>query len=466
MDRIFGRHQCQLCMRFPSMGWLYVCRQDERFDETCPSMDSTLNAYNAAKDSSLRDQLKAVNLSESVIETAERGGVYTTDQLDTLMVQKVRLHQVIDTAIDRRNNESACCTPTTKLVGLGINTGDPTARKDSAMSDAAPKAPQLGRSTENNPPNNDGAGTDAFALAEQDLNAGNNKSDPPVTPLKSKTDSGAPPCTMKVCHHCRPYYKDRIFLSLGAVIADEVPPVTPQEAISLRVSNVEIVRNLGLRHPPQRRLLTDEDGEYFTGEVLPSSDSQYTIQTTQSETEDLRLLRQGPRNFYNVNVDAEDELKRDFQRFGFRNSLKHSLKQMFRPSRESSSEGSTITLPLPRTGIHRERWADEADEFDLGTLKRVRSHRRVTLERENESSQSSGGFTSDIDHVDGSSSSSCYSDYSSLSEGSEVEVEGGVALTEESVEKHTPDIITEEFEQQQQTQEAIKSAINQIMTQV
>jgi hypothetical protein len=47
-----------------------------------------------------------------------------------------------------------------------------------------------------------------------------------------------------------------------------------------------------------------------------------------------------------------------------------------------------------------------------------------------------------VDDEDDEESDSDFTVYSCASEGSEVEVEGGVALTEEAVETHIPDILT------------------------
>ncbi|KAF2809224.1 uncharacterized protein BDZ99DRAFT_572011 [Mytilinidion resinicola] len=433
MDRIFGYHQCQSCGKFPSMGWLYTCRQDERFAEPLPFIDHILENESTFK-SLLRAELEYLGLSRSVVQTAEKGG-YTVEELNKIKDQKIRLNQVVS-----HGNES----PRSKeIVGLGIN-AEAHKRKDSGMDRP---------SSENDPPTtNDGARDSAENQQPQDEISPLPQSTPststslnePDQALKSKI-SKYPPCQLKVCHACRPYYKDRIYISFGAIFANEVPAVTADEAMDLPVANAEIVRNIGLR-PRQHRLLTDDSGEF-----LASYDSQHTITTTRSEREDLRIMRQGPRDFYKLGSSPSNELRREFQKISLRSSLKQAFNGLFRPCRDPSSDGSNITLPLARTGRHRGGWADETDDFDLGSLKRVRSHRRLAIEQEG-SLTTSGGFTSDIsiseDHLDASSSSSdACSEYSSLSEGSEVEVEGGVALLEESVEKLTPDIITEDEEQ-------------------
>lgn len=142
------------------------------------------------------------------------------------------------------------------------------------------------------------------------------------------------------------------------------------------------------------------------------------------------------------------------------------MKGIFRSSRDSSSSGSNITLPLPRTGTVRDLNDSQGDvgDFDLPVLRKVR------LEKEKIEARNGvyrGGFE-DV-HVKGSvsgharraqtaldpanfgdkrgsegirgSEGSNLSVYLSAEEGSEVEVEGDVALAEEAVETHTPNIL-------------------------
>ncbi|KAF2489734.1 hypothetical protein BU16DRAFT_622362 [Lophium mytilinum] len=429
MDRIFGYQQCQSCGRFPSFGWLYMCRQDEREAEPLPFNDSILK-NDSSIESLARADLEDIGVSKSIVENAEKGG-YTVEQLHRIKAQKLRLNEVVSIA-DRFRCENE--SPQTKeLVELGTNT-EGHKRKDSGVdrpSSENDPPPMTNDSTENQQSQDE-----IFPLPQPAPSTSTSLNE--LDPTLKRIITIPPPCQMKVCHSCRPFYKDRIYISFGAVLANEVPPLTTEEAKDLPVVSAEIVRNIGLR-PRQHRLLSEE--------FYASFDSQYTITTTHSEQEDLHILRQGPRDFYKLGSGPSNELKREFQKISLRSSLMQAFNSLFRPSRDPSSDGSTITLPLARTGRHRGGWTDETDDFDLGSLKRVRSHRRLVIEQE--SSRTTSGFTSDIsedDHLD-ASSSDAYSEYSSLSEGSEVEVDGGVALTEESVEKHIPDILTEDEEQ-------------------
>ena len=153
------------------------------------------------------------------------------------------------------------------------------------------------------------------------------------------------------------------------------------------------------------------------------------------------------------------DIARDLSRlpsFLTRQGLKSAVQGIFRSGRESSSSGSNVTLPLPRTGTVRDlNEPQSVGEFDLGALRRVRRQKEryelrngtytggyegVSRAPGHAASVSSHTGDGDSGEETGSSESDL-SVYSCASEGSEVEVDGGVALTEEAVETHTPDIL-------------------------
>jgi hypothetical protein len=98
MDRAYGREQqCFMCGRAPSLGFLYVCRQDNlplsnNFDER------VRESFNRASTKpALRQELEEIGLSESIIFAAEQGE-YTDSQLEKLKVLKLELKRAIEDA--------------------------------------------------------------------------------------------------------------------------------------------------------------------------------------------------------------------------------------------------------------------------------------------------------------------------------------------------------------------------------
>jgi len=96
MDRLFGHHQCQLCLIFPTLEWVYVCRQDSYQQGTAMSVPTkTPVEFELNNQSPLRaEKLQAIGLSNSVIEAAEKD-FYTLEQLEMLKLQKLHLKRVI-----------------------------------------------------------------------------------------------------------------------------------------------------------------------------------------------------------------------------------------------------------------------------------------------------------------------------------------------------------------------------------
>jgi hypothetical protein len=200
-------------------------------------------------------------------------------------------------------------------------------------------------------------------------------------------------------------------------------------------------------------------GSSFESPATPSQSSMYTYKTTQSEIDTLNTTRHHRRRFYKMGHRSSGELGRDLSRqmpLFFRQGLMEAFKSVFRvAARDSSSSGSNITLPLPHTAAARDAGDVAAmGEFDLGALRRVKRQKdHFDLRHDHKSSAraSEHNMPDSVLRQQSSSRIDCESDssgsmisvYSCVSEGSEVEVEGGVALTEEAVETHTPDIISD-----------------------
>lgn len=196
-----------------------------------------------------------------------------------------------------------------------------------------------------------------------------------------------------------------------------------------------------------------------TASTTASDSSGVTFKTTQTDVDELCALRRPRRRFYNIGHRSSGEIARDLSKMPpllTRRGLKTALQGIFNPGRDSSSSGSMITLPVPRTGTVRNSSTTEpVGEFDIGALRRVR---RQKERNEIRNGTYVGGFedvgitvpgaaeqvpASSPHGSDGEGSCSSESDfsvYSCISEGSEMEDDGGVPLAEEEVEYHTANI--------------------------
>jgi hypothetical protein len=423
MDRIYGQHQqCFVCGREPSIGFLYECRQDcstRSFQELCLQGEGR---HVSCSKSPLRTELEAAGLSESVIQSAEQGH-YTSAQLKVLNAQKLDLRQTIEDSIQ----------------GTQIN--DVVARLAALSSPSS---------------NNDGT---ASSKSKDTVNTSALQgSDSLVDVLQSS------PCNFRACHTCRPYYRDRVFISFEAVASAEFAPISKDEAQHLPTKSANTIRYLkgAQPSPPDQAYQEDtprtlQTSATFTCTSTPntasttSDSSELTFKTTQTDVDELRALRRPRRRFYNIGHKSSDEIARHLSRLPSllsRQGLKTAMQAVFlRPNRDDSSDGSLITLPVVRTGTVRDDPATEpVGEFDIGALRRVRRQkekadlRRGTFVHGFESlgempaaHKHGDGLSSNEDRSPSRSSESEFSVYSCVSDASGIEIDGedgGVALEE------------------------------------
>ncbi|CAN9270604.1 unnamed protein product [Alternaria alternata] len=179
--------------------------------------------------------------------------------------------------------------------------------------------------------------------------------------------------------------------------------------------------------------------------------SEITFKTTQTDIDEISAQRRPRRRFYRMGRRSSIDIARSLSRAPSLltpQGLKSAVQGIFRPGRESSSEGSNITLPLPRTGTVRDNTSSPTvGEFDLGALRRVRKEKE---RNELRNGTYAGGFedvaanTTAIDDGSAGNSNGTDSDFSASSfttdENENIKIEG-VAITEQAVETHTADIV-------------------------
>ncbi|KAF2653835.1 hypothetical protein K491DRAFT_602045, partial [Lophiostoma macrostomum CBS 122681] len=418
MDRIYTRdQQCYVCGHTPSIGFLYVCRQDQHPLSAVSIEHVSAEEHHDCVQSELHQSLVASGLSASVIETAKRG-IYTDDQLQKLKRQRSELKQAIQDVV----------------VGNQIN----------AM------AAQLASPTTQGTSNTDG--TSSSLLEKEQL---------------------IPTCTFRACHTCRPYYRDRVYASIPSVISNQQRPLTPEDASVLPTKNSRILRKIGLlpnpvpaAHPPDNEPLspstlpTSTDGTGTgtgdTGNITPSRASILTFRTTQTDLSTVQRLSNPRKRFYSLGSKSSRSMPGSLSGApSVTRKLKFAIRGFFNtradsPSIQSESTNNTVLLPGP--GTTRDHTAgkpgDKTGNLEIGSSRRIRrqkdsadlrngvyagGHQGIRVS-DRKTSRKIGDDTS-------SDSDSEYSVYSCSSQGEEVEVSGGVALTEEAVETHTPDIL-------------------------
>lgn len=434
MDRIFGHDlQCHVCGRSPSIGFLYECKQDHNAETLSELVNQHMDKIEISK-SSLRQELEAIGLNESIILTAENGH-YTDEQLEKLKELKLELNDIISM---------------TEEVGQAND----FVSKLAAMA----KLPYTIDGTYNSVP----------AKVRATLPENNGQS--PTTRRRLTVPQKLLECVFRACHTCRPYYRDRLYISFEGVLNAEFPPMTRYDIEQLPIKSARTMRTIGIKAhllpssmtldtmpstiPTLTSFATSADVPYQAPSTTSSSSS-LTFKTTQTDIEEISAQRRPRRRFYKMGRRSSIDIARDLSRttsLFTPQGLKIAVQGIFRPGRESSSDGSNITLPLPRTGTVREDLGDESmGEFDLGALRRVRKQKE---RNELRNGTYTGGFEDVGLHTTGvtfgagsgensiSATESEFSVYSfATDEGGEMKV-NGVALTEEAAETHTPDLVT------------------------
>jgi hypothetical protein len=86
---------CDLCHRPSRFGFLYKCHQDIYIDKAIQKYQQEFPDPRAAQ-ASPTGQLRAINMSASVIAQFEQGDVYTQNQIDLLKLQKSHMLDILE----------------------------------------------------------------------------------------------------------------------------------------------------------------------------------------------------------------------------------------------------------------------------------------------------------------------------------------------------------------------------------
>jgi hypothetical protein len=233
MDRLYTRDDiCYVCGRVPSLGFLYVCRQDNDGRSHPPPLDiNSDDAFDSDGNtkSELRQELEGIGLSEWIITSAERGE-YTPAQLEKLKAQKLNVYQTIYDIIQRSEANSL-------FSQLSLAAEDKSSSATDGAIDAEPLKNPVSTST----------------LPR--IHPGGQRSDNPQL---------APECYFQACHTCRPYYKDRIYSSIESALSPTTSPLSSAEASSLPTKSSQTMRSIGLQPlstivPPLAAVTTRDD---------------------------------------------------------------------------------------------------------------------------------------------------------------------------------------------------------------
>lgn len=337
MTRAYGA-TCQNCNRKSPLGWVWQCTYDEGNDPWTAVKDRQ-SAVDACDPSDRIGVMKALQFHQSVIDQAENG-LYTPEQIERLIAQK---QKVLDTI----NSQSP----------------DKVAEGNVEQSDVV-DIPTL-----------------IANLVRQEIRT-QLSSASATTVAKERAKHARtvhPRCRYKCCQSCRgdfrvsessqsckqstthQYVQGRAFESFDAVFNGEVKPLRPADISTLPVRDIQVMRNIGMKSPPplvESSIPTDsENSEPEDIEPADSdpADSIRTWRTTDSAHEFRSRESAQARAFYRVEPvnDLGMYESMHFNDFSFRRSVRNSVslavKHVFGKRRDSSSDGSAVTLPVARS---------------------------------------------------------------------------------------------------------------------
>ncbi|KAK0362957.1 hypothetical protein LTR91_002918 [Friedmanniomyces endolithicus] len=449
MDRVHGNLTCHMCGKV-GIGWLYVCTQDRDFDQLGSSNHSG-NFSLIPSDSGYYDVqarlAESIGITAGVVEGI-RNRAYSVEQVDKLIQQKVHLLATI------RRQETSSNSDSPQAQTARSRTQSATESIIASVGITANPPVQISVSRTQVP------NSDSTPTSQIDGTTGSSRK------IKSKKQN----CNFQVCHACRPFFKDRLYMSFEMMLSGHLPAITEEDVKKLPMLDPAIVRNLGV-HGPYRSPIptplstrfgrnvhqgdgTDEDASDWTptsATVSEASDSDRQEEADLYPCPGAGICPLWSR-YSGCAYDAgqfDDGLRALNHGFGpepdlTRMTPDNSLTRLRRvrgsisdtPGGGSTSTASSISLPTPGFAPLTPITPTDQSFEDALTMRLSKPGKAATICGPYLSGkQRSGRYGLGLDLHGKDSSSSL---------GSEVEVEGGVALRESAVQDGVPDILTDD----------------------
>lgn len=219
--------RCDICHRRPYLGWLYLCTED------------ATDFY--AERAVVEDRFLSPWITKAVDE-----GHYTDEQIQKMVSQKLDVREIAEELLQPKPSPVDLEESSTALVKVKNWYDDDD---EGYEDDEVLREDNIG---------------DIRAAAKRQYDLGcsssssNLRTEPEPEPEPQPIPLPAPsarPCHFKCCHGCRPIFQERTWASIDAICHDELDGptakqlLTPVEQENRRVSDVNVVRNLGARRP-------------------------------------------------------------------------------------------------------------------------------------------------------------------------------------------------------------------------
>ena len=357
MERLYGDYTCNICLRYPSLGWVYCCTQDELLEsQGTPDSISEISSpphqqvngsgseANGVNDLSMPPAAVTEPLSlggEDIrmptaqlspwIEKAIKDGHYTPEQVVKLRAQKQHVVDTARAAIHQFEQSQTTDTNSSPRTSTTLQPVDTSSHLPFPIIHGAQQPSATDLPTAN------------LTLARQ-----------------SKTRM-FPFCKFCACHLCRPTHRDRTWQRFEDLFETEHDiPFIHYEDRNRPLASRSIMSTIGLHPPriPQRPLLEANDSLALysrneAGQILfKKNDRSYrkSADPTSSSTD-----------ITDTNIEAESK--------GFRESMKRAFKGMLTTRQQQSSSRST--RKKKKAGDGTDTTDEDAVEFDMGLWKEL-----------------------------------------------------------------------------------------------
>jgi len=232
MDKLFGTDEaCHMCNRIPSIGFIYACQQDSPRHQHGPELPKSPKSpkrITKVKGRRAPNELELLGFSESVVKAAAAGH-YTKQQIQKLKAQRTAVTDTVVKALQENEDLKARqgappALLAEKLAALEVKS-EPDERNHTLFKETRSRH----------------------------------------KPKKSSFSKAIQPCEFKVCHTCRPFSRDRTFVSFESVFADEVPMPRAWSPEYMPITDATVLGNMNYICD-----MTDssEEGEHdFTSEL-------------------------------------------------------------------------------------------------------------------------------------------------------------------------------------------------------
>lgn len=224
---------CDICHRPPFLGWLYRCTQD--YDGVLPASDFFPGTSNIC----LASDAKLYTLSDSVLNAAQRG-LYTDEELSVLWKQKARVRDSVRQAVvlsssstsSSLSSSSSQRTLTASTTFSTLQSTNSDTEPDIEVSQLSDQSYTCRSILEPIQEVGDDVEEDEFQALH-------------LTQALYLTSSLPLPCSIRVCHGCRPIYKERSFQPIDQVLflAKTLPR---HEWNNKRISNATVLKGMAL----------------------------------------------------------------------------------------------------------------------------------------------------------------------------------------------------------------------------